>query len=562
MLETPQSQTRKISWTRVVTYFIVIVGTLLNLLFIVPNGDYSCQQGVCGIRIGEWHYHDALWHIAVARNSFSSFPFVFPSAAGFALTSYNYLLGAILFLFEKLWINPFFTYFKVLPIVGNIALIYTLFRYFRLTHKTETQILWITFFMYFGSSFSFLLILYRNNFAEFSILKGFPVVATLQPAFVTSNIQFFLTIPILLFILTNIFQISISRKMIILQCILLALTVGLKLYSAILVLVLLLIGTLVHRNSRNIWRTILLTSLLYLVVFIVSTCILYLPFGKDGVGIPFVWSPVSIPHVITESPGLFYHKDFTLGRYFMYGLQRVSPRLIFYELISISIFLLLNLGSRFVGLLGITIDVIRRKLNLESALLAITGSLCMLLPTLFIQKGGGWYNTIQFAYIGIYFMGILAGLTIARLWNSHRILLRLIVCIAIILTIPNNILTLKLIAKPKELIPAQELQALSILRRQPMGIVLSFPDYKNSSYVPALSGKVGYMIDYEQAALLSLPTERMIKEVESRECSVLDKVDYVYLNSPQGAEFASCPTYKTEFKQIYRSGSISIRKKI
>jgi hypothetical protein len=190
MDDTIQSSRRTIPWILIITFGIVAIGTLLNLLFIVPNGDYSCQDNVCGIRIGEWHYHDALWHIAVARNSFASFPFVFPSAAGFALTSYNYLLGAIIFLLERVWISPLFTYFKLLPVLGNIALVYSLFRYFRLTHKTELEKLWITFFMYFGASFSYFLIFYRNNFAEYSILKGFPVVATIQPAFVTSNIQF------------------------------------------------------------------------------------------------------------------------------------------------------------------------------------------------------------------------------------------------------------------------------------------------------------------------------------------------------------------------------------
>jgi hypothetical protein len=565
MLDTPASSTQNITWTRIITYGIVVIGILLNLLFIVPNGDYSCQQGVCGILIGEWHYHDAIWHIAVARNSFTSFPFVFPSAAGFALTSYNYLLGAILFLLEKVWISPFFTYFKLLPILGNIVLVYTLFRYYRLTKKTAIEQLWISFFMYIGSSFSFFLIFYRNDFADFSILKGFPVVATVQPAFVLSNVQFFLTLPIIIYIFTDILAKNNSRYSTFVHCILLTVSVGLKIYSGVFVFLLLLLGTvrrywLGHQN-----RKAFLEILLYGSVFLVAAFIFFLPFSTQSKGLPFIWSPVSIPHVITESIGLFYHKDFTLGRYFMYGLHKLSPRLLLYEAISTSIFLLWNLGTRIIFLFGVLYACYTRRFKMENIILLIFGSLGIIIPVFFIQNGGGWYNTIQFAYLGVYFVGILAGIYVAKMWTSGHFVLKLLVILIVILTLPNNILMFKLLAMKQIVIPIAEIKALEFLGSQPQGVVLSFPDYKNSSYVPALSGQVGYMIDYEQARLISLPEiriEQQIDDVEKRKCSVLDRIDYLYLNSSQGKEYTLCPLFKLRFKLIYKNSTISISRRM
>lgn len=554
-----QSSSQKKSLLQIVTYVLIIVGILFNLLFIVPNGDYSCTNVVCGLGIGEWHYHDALWHIAVARNSFQSIPFTFPSAVGFPLTSYNYLLAAMLHILELFFINPFFAYFKLLPVVGNIALVYSLFRYFRVTQKSEWEKFWISFFLYFGSSFSFLLIFYRNNFAEFSVLKGFPVVATLQPAFVLSNIQFFLTLPILLYVFTDLFVKKRSKYDLLVHSVLLALAIGLKIYSGIFVFLLLVLGTCLRNYPQRHLGTILKELFVYSLTSAAAIFVFFLPFGAKTSDLPFLWFPLAIPHAITESPGLFYHKEFTLGRYFMYGLQKVSPRLIVYELISIGLFLLWNLGSRVIVFVGITYSLLARKLHLEKTALFMLGIVGLLVPVFFIQRGGGWYNTIQFAYVGIYFLGILAGIYVAAMWTNRRTLLRLLVIAIVLTTLPNNILMFGLLAKEKIVINKHEIDALSHLREQPPGVVLSFPDDKNSSYVPALSGKTGYLIDYEQAALLGLPIDPMIQKVESGNCEILAEVDYVYFApNTKGASFKKCPSFTKSFRQIFRNEGVEL----
>jgi hypothetical protein len=69
------------------------------------------------------------------------------------------------------------------------------------------------------------------------------------------------------------------------------------------------------------------------------------------------------------------------------------------------------------------------------------------------------------------------------------------------------------------------------------------------------------MIDYEQSALLDLPTEDMIQAVEKRDCAVLEKVDYVYLNSTKGVEYVSCQNFAPSFKSIYSQDDIRIYQK-
>jgi hypothetical protein len=214
-----------------------------------------------------------------------------------------------------------------------------------------------------------------------------------------------------------------------------------------------------------------------------------------------------------------------------------------------------------VVIFGVIYMCFTKRYKLENILLLIFGTLGLLIPVFFIQNSGGWYNTIQFAYIGVYFIGILAGIYVAKMWRSYYIVLKLIVILTVLLTLPNNIFMFKLLAMNKLVIPIEEIRALDFLRAQPRGVVLSIPDYKNSSYVPALSGQIGYMIDYEQARLINLPEieiDKRIDDVENRKCSVLEKVDYLYLNSSKGEEYSLCPLFRSKFKQIYKNGAISI----
>lgn len=548
-----KQETVFLTWHKILAFLMVSVGIGINLMFISLSIKWGCEAGTCGLWIGEWHYHDALWHIAVSRISFTSFPLVFPSAAGFQLSSYNYLLGLILHLFELARINAFIAYFYILPIVANVLFLHALTRYMRKTAKTPIERLWILFFSYLASSFSYLLIFYRGDLESYSVLKGFPVVTTLQPSIVLSNIQFYLSLSLFLYILTDVVEGRSSRKIILVQSLLLVLCIGLKIYTGILTILVLAMGYLYWTFQKKSLRYIYHLGFLG-IASICSYLVFYLPWSSYVKGVPFAFFPLSIPHTLTESPNLFYSEKFTLGRYYMIGLGRWSPRLIAYETFSIILFVFINLGTRSIFVLSFFKD----RFNLERALLLAATTIGLVIPIFFIQDSGGWYNSIQFAYISVYTSGILAATFMTRvsMMNNKGVAVAISLFI-VVASVPNTLITLKFLTKEKILISSGQLKALEYLRSVAPGVTLSLPDSKSSSYVPVFTGKLPFLVDEEQSDLLKLPIKDRKLAIDTRECGILDKIDYLYLNNEKGREFLECTQIK-DFKKVYDTEGILI----
>lgn len=544
-------------WQKVLAIAMVSAGICTNLMFISLSIKWGCEMGKCGLWIGEWHYHDALWHIAVSRVSFGSFPFIFPAAFGYELTSYNYLLGLILYVFELARISAFVAYFYILPVVANVLFLHALVRYMRKTEKTPHQVLWILFFSYLASSFSYLLIFYNGDLESYSVLKGFPVVTTLQPSIVLSNIQFYLSLSFFVYIFTDVIVGVSSRRTVLIHTLLLVLCIGLKIYTGIMTIMILSFGYLFWTYKRKSLRYIYHLGILA----VASACsyyIFYLPGSSYTKGIPFALYPLSIPHALTESHNLFYHEGFTLGRYYMIGLGRLSPRLVLYEMISALLFVCFNLGTRLVFLFIILVG----KYSLEKALLLGVTFMGLLIPIFYIQDSGGWYNSIQFAYISIYTSGILAAMVMARASSMRfHVLAFLVSLVVICLSLPNTLLTLRFLTKEKILISDAQMKALALLKSQPPGVTLSMPDGKGSSYVPAFTGKVSYLVDDEQGDLLKLPLDERKKARDSRDCNALTHIQYLYLHGTKGREFLAC-TEIHSFEKIYDADDILIYAKL
>jgi len=147
----------------------------LSISLIVTNGLYSCWWGSCGLYIGQWHMHDALWHISLVKSAFNSFPFPHPFFAGGTVYGYNYFIDLILFALTKFGLEPFFVFFRFLPIVISVLYIFVSIQYVKSQSKGSTQINSIIFFLFFGSSLSYLATLYADNTFFYSSMRGFPV---------------------------------------------------------------------------------------------------------------------------------------------------------------------------------------------------------------------------------------------------------------------------------------------------------------------------------------------------------------------------------------------------
>ena len=453
-----------------------IVFLFISLSFIIPSGNYSCISGVCGLWIGSWQMHDALWHISLAKLGFGTWPLHNPFMAGASLHSYNFLLDAIIYGLSQLGISPFFSFFKLLPVVAASIYVVSVFSFLHSRTLDLVRANLLAFFLFFGNGMSYLATLYQDHSFYYASLRGFPVVTSIEPTTMFQNLQYSFSLSLLLWLLILLKK-SVTKWTPLFYGFIFFLLFGFKFYAGV-VGILIALGYL-WRQFKSL-LAIGSGSLLGLVIF----------YGLSShSGFPFVWAPFALTHLLIDDPLLFYNHSLTLARYYLADhLHGFSPRLIFIEGWSVFLFLMVNFGVRIIGFFyGIS----------HRAWLTLVILITILLPIFFIQDGG-WYNTMQFLYYGVWLSGILLAEWLASLIHSHWKLGMLITVIAIILTIPNDLEQLRLLTAPQILVGREELQALSILKDSPPGTVhLSDPIHK-TGLVPALAEKYPYYLDTDQ----------------------------------------------------------------
>jgi hypothetical protein len=270
---------------------------------------------------------------------------------------------------------------------------------------------------------------------------------------------------------------------------------GLKFYGGIIAIVLfgstILLKIISHKN--------VLIRFSQLVAIFLGSFVSYLIFYKINTPqVPFTWAPFALTHVLIDDPLLFYNHSMTLARYYLYEFGRnFSVRLIAIELYCVVLLLFVNFGARLVGLGYIFSRALKGKLNIEFAIITLVIILSFLIPVFFVQSGG-WYNTMQFLYYGVWLSGILTAEAVFWLISRHKVIPVLCGAFVLILTLPNCIEQLRYISAPQMLITTQELEGLEILRKEPPGIVHINNPFKKNGYVPALAEKIPYYLDTDQ----------------------------------------------------------------
>lgn len=149
--------------THKIISFIVLCGAITNIGIIFFSGSSVCIKGQCGLYIGGLHFHDSLWHLALANSAFNSFPFQLPVYAGAPLQGYNYFLDLIIFALTKIGIPAIVSYFKLIPILFFVLFSYLSYQYAKRINKSPIFISCFLFFLFFGSSFSYVLSLYHTG---------------------------------------------------------------------------------------------------------------------------------------------------------------------------------------------------------------------------------------------------------------------------------------------------------------------------------------------------------------------------------------------------------------
>lgn len=517
--------------------FQAIVFFLLSISLIVTNGLYNCWWGACGLTIGQWHMHDALWHISLVKSAFNSFPFPHPFYAGGTVFGYNYFIDLILFALTKTGLEPFFVFFRFLPVTISLLYIFSSIKYLQNQSKTSLQINSIIFFLFFGSSLSYLATLYSGHTFFYSSMRGFPVVTSIQPGMMFLNLQFALTLPLILITLIH-FKKSSKISSIFWLTILMFSISGLKFYGGI-ILSLILGGMIFIRLLRKDRVSLRIFQLIAIIIGdVLAKSLFYSSAGSAG--IPFAWAPLALAHVLIDDPILFTNLDWTLARYYLYenGGWR-SPRLIALESFTVFLLAIMNFGTRLIAVFCVGIARIRKTLTLDDLVIILVIIFTFIMPVLFIQEGG-WFNTMQFLYYGVFFASFYAGEVLAHLFVQKQVLPKVIACIIIIITIPNSFEQLRYLVTPQNLIPDSELSALKKLEQAPEGIVyISNPELKNA-IVPALSGKIAYYLDVDQLMVTHIDYEERRQEMFQVErknlLSLPVKYFYIYKNESTSPE--------------------------
>jgi len=508
--------------------FQAVAFFFLSISLIITNGLHSCWWGGCGVYVGQWHIHDAFWHISLVKSAFSSFPFSHPFYAGETVFGYNYFIDLILFALTKFGLSPFFAFFQFLPVAISLFYIFISIKFCLTFFKTRAETNSVIFFLFFGSSLSYLATLYAGNTFFYSSMRGFPVVTSIQPGMMFLNLQFALTLPLILLTLLH-FKKSTKLSSTIWLTVLLFMISGLKFYAGI-VLSMILGGMILIRIFRK--DQIKLRALQIIAILIgdiLAKSLFYSSAGSSG--IPFSWAPFALPHVLLDDPVLFNNHTWTLARYYLYenGGWR-SPRLIAVEAYTVFLLAIMNFGTRLIGIFSLSIAKIRRSLSLDDLVTILVIIFTFTMPVLFVQDGG-WFNTMQFLYYGVFFSSLYAGKVLAHMFNQKKLIYTVMAVLVILLTIPNCIEQLRYITAPQNLIPDSEISVLKKLESAPGDIVyISRPELKNA-IVPALAGKTAYYLDVDQLMVTHLDYESRRQEmfkVSSNNILSLP-VDYYYL---------------------------------
>ena len=541
----------------------------MYMLVIFPSGSYLCYQKACGIYFWGVHGFDGVWHLAISNVSFNSFPFKAPTYFGVNMTGYNYLFDLILHTLSLLGIPALLAYFKIFPVVWFIVFVTLLIILARKIKDTPLFVSLLLFFTFFAGSFSYFFTLYHDK----AIWGSSGLLATLN-IHMMSNLQFALSIPILLLILILIKDKKPDLKTVLLISILNFFNLGIKFYGGAVTSFVIFVYLLINLNKKA-----LLILLKYLMIFgtlaALSILIFYDPFNSVKSGSIFTFSPLSLIHTITEEPSLFYNKQLTNARYFLMT-KGIGPKLILIETFNIFAFLFFYLGVRFLGFFYAFWLIIRGKFDRFKFIILSTCIFAFTLSATLIQKGQ-WWNVIQFFFYTIFLSTIFLAQLTEKMLLSKKNIMKVVVILIILLAVPTSIDVIKQYAvfPGSAYIPKEELSALDFLKKQPPGAVLTSlydPSLKktkspndlfraeDSAYVSAFTGKQSYFAGATPLTLMGIEVNRRRDQIRNQDCSILKNVDYIYEVHLETSRWSFSSCQNKVIKVIYSNDEVTIFK--
>ncbi|KKP48287.1 MAG: hypothetical protein UR39_C0001G0082 [Candidatus Woesebacteria bacterium GW2011_GWA1_33_30] len=547
--------------SKIVKYFIVLLGTLIWSVTMFRSG----LEGSNGIGFWGANGHDGVWHVALieslARRGFNN-----PVFSGSVLQNYHLGFDILLAITHRLTgISIGSLYFQLLPIVFSFLIGILTYKFVFNWRRSLSESFWAVFFVYFGSSFGFVITFLRDK-----VVTGESMFWASQSISTLINPPFALSLIIILLGL-----IALQNKKLLLSILCFGILIQIKAYAAILVLGGLFIASIfeLFTAHRSLLTKVFLGSLLL-------NLILFFLFKNDGTSV-FVWQPFwFLETMMSYSDRLGWDRFYSamttykMGHIWIKGILAYGTAFV--------IFIIGNMGLRVVGFYFF---LKHKKLDTLLVFILTVVLMAIVIPMFFVQKGTPW-NTIQFFYYYLFFFSVFAGIAIS--WS--KVIFKLII---IVFAIFGSWATLQhyLPPRPQSKISTDELYALKFLANQDRGIVFTYPFdsnkaktaennpprplyfYDSTAYVSAYSKKDVFLEDEINLNIMDYDwkTRReeslnFISNLDPQKGSMFLKdnnIKYLYLvkdNSPLSGEYLKLGTGDLNLEKIFENREVILYK--
>lgn len=510
-------------------FVLLILGTVSQLLMTLPFGRYRCIQSICGLFYPSNIFaRDEMWHLALSGVAFDHIPFVMPILFGAPLTGYHILYDLLISIFR--WIDPSSLHISniIFPIFWLSLYIFFTLKISEVLNLNKYKSFFFVFMQFFAGSFGYLLTLYHKGTIFGSEGMNY------NPILYLTNKPLALSLILFLWIYTLVLNKKPhnSIRNTILLLILLFFQWGAKFHGGTASLFLICAHYYFLYLKRQVRLVnFIVTISIFAAVSAIAIYLFYSPnlFAHGNVS-PLSWAPLSLSRSIIEDPNLFYLPQMTNARYYLYQQNLFSPRLIFIEIFSLCLYLVFVLGTRVIGLVTITLQILKEVSHQKFVeVFVIVSTLLMMI--LFVQHGD-WFNTMQFFTYALVLLNISTaigiGSIIERLGRAGKYLTSIICVLFASLTIPYALSVILPIfclpfrsvcptyvpSSPLVYISDQELKALEYLGQTNAKVVYSYPglmNYKSvnpiwnaddTAYVSALSHKQSFAIFLHQSNMM------------------------------------------------------------
>ena len=550
----------------VLSLLIVAIGFIVLMLPAIPFGWHQeCVMGKCGIFFADmYRARDDLWHMSMAQVAFDTFPFRMPIYAGALLQNYHFLYSLLLGIVTSLGVSVNFGYYVALPIIWFTIYTFLTIQIAKKFTSDPKAIPFFLFFSYFSSGLSYLLSLkntgsFLNNIGWFSNQPGEYMI---NPTLALSLVLFQFLI---LIVLSGVR--SVKSTVVLLMVIFLLW--GSKFYGGVIgvsFIGIYLACTAFEKKIQLKQLMLLLTGIG--LVSLVAIIVFYNPFHSIGKGGVFNLEPFKTIHPMIEDPELFPLLRVARLRYILYKNPYIFwPYLALIEYATLLLYITFAYGTRL-----LSAGLLFMKEKMSPVLIALFGSsiIATIFPALFTQKGGDWFNTIQFMAYSQFLMQITLGLFVYRVsvhnTRNAQIFVGIVLCITLLGTLNpiaeygRNLPVISKLIPPKLFQPHvyvsnQELDALLFLSNQEDGVVFTFPftpiydtgnvkplwKTNDTALVAALGNKQVYITNLEQLDLMGIEHTKRTFELKNLNKLNISKlpVQYFYLQKghPSYADF-------------------------